>query len=70
MESHQPVARFHEAFPDSSDGRLILQETEQVLSTVDELPARIEKMSHDFFLPQPVKGARAYYLHHIVCLFP
>lgn len=62
------VAGFHKAFPDPADGRLILQETEQVLSTVGDLPSRIEKMSNDFFQTQPVKGARAYYLHHIVSL--
>lgn len=62
------VAGFHKAFPDPTDGRLILQETEQVLGTVGDLSSRIEKMSHDFFQAQPVKGARAYYLHHIVRL--
>lgn len=42
-------------------GRLVLQDRPEVIenATVHE---SIEKMSHDFFTPQPVKGAAAYYL--------
>ncbi|KAF3764264.1 hypothetical protein M406DRAFT_62500 [Cryphonectria parasitica EP155] len=50
---------------DLADTRLILQDTEQVLSGTNELPARIEKMPYDFFQRQPVEGARAYYFHRV-----
>lgn len=49
-------------------GRLILQDREPVIAGVladgRELP--FEAQTHDFFTPQPVQGARAYYLHSIL----
>lgn len=51
-------------------GRLILQDREPVAADVvaasssQDLP--FETQSHDFFTPQPVHGARAYYLHSIL----
>jgi hypothetical protein len=40
------------------DGQLILQDLPQVLDDVaeDQLSSKIQKMSHDFFEDQPVKG--------------
>jgi hypothetical protein len=55
---------YEEAQP-SSPGRLVLQD---LPTTINSLNAhkfalhRIELMGHDFFTPQPVKGAKAYYL--------
>ena len=37
---------------------------------VSELPGNIEVISHDFFQVQPVKGARAYYLHSVLHDWP
>ena len=51
-------------------GRLVLQEQEAVVKQISGLDARIEVMSHDFFEPQPVKGARAYYLRNILHDWP
>jgi hypothetical protein len=54
-------------------GSLILQDQPAVLEAAprDELEAAgIETMAHDFFTPQPVQGARAYYLHHILHDWP
>ncbi|KAI1440479.1 putative O-methyltransferase [Annulohypoxylon stygium] len=48
----------------SLPGSLILQDRPEVISTVSVgafLPT-----SHDFFTPQPVKNARAYYLHSVL----
>ncbi|KAI9642505.1 hypothetical protein NHQ30_009310 [Ciborinia camelliae] len=43
-------------------GRLILQEREEfVIQNPDPIPG-IEKMTYDFFTPQPVKGALIYYI--------
>ena len=51
-------------------GRLVLQEQEVVLKQVSGLDARIEVMVHDFFEPQPIKGARTYYLRNILHDWP
>ncbi|KAK7748142.1 hypothetical protein SLS53_001396 [Cytospora paraplurivora] len=48
-------------------GRLILQDQESVISTIQNKSEKpFEVTSHDFFLTQPVKGARAYSLHSIL----
>ena len=66
------VERFAQMFP-SAPGRLVLQDMQSVL---DSVPAhissldRVELVTHDFFTPQPVRGARAYYLHHILHDWP
>ena len=51
-------------------GRLLLQDVEHVVERV-KADAKIEREGievqvHDFFTPQPVKGARAYYMHSIL----
>lgn len=47
-------------------GKLILQDRPEVISTVSSTGETFESMSHDFFTPQPVKDARAYYLHSVL----
>jgi len=42
----------HERLP----GRLILQEKEEVLNQMPATNNVYEKMTHDFFTPQPVQG--------------
>ncbi|PVI03456.1 sterigmatocystin 8-O-methyltransferase [Periconia macrospinosa] len=48
--------------------RLVLQDLQNVLDGIGEgeVEAGIVKMEHDFFTEQPVKGARGYFLHHIL----
>ncbi|KAL4888675.1 O-methyltransferase-domain-containing protein [Aspergillus ambiguus] len=55
---------FNEKFFDAP-GRRVLQDLPQVISNMDN-PKGIELMTHDFFSPQPIKGARAYYMHWIL----
>ncbi|PSR97239.1 S-adenosyl-L-methionine-dependent methyltransferase [Coniella lustricola] len=55
----------HHATGEQSNARLVLQDTEHILSSTDDLPPRIEKITHDFFTPQPIQGARAYYFHRV-----
>jgi len=69
------LQRFVSAFPASpaKKGKLILQDQASVISAAPI--ATLEKlgiicMAHDFFTPQPVRGARAYYLHHILHDWP
>lgn len=47
--------QFRSKFPDAP-GRLILQDLPVVLEQVQGLNPRIERMEHDFFTEQPVKG--------------
>ncbi|OOF90203.1 hypothetical protein ASPCADRAFT_59926 [Aspergillus carbonarius ITEM 5010] len=51
-------------------GRLILQDLPAVLAEATDLHPVIECMAHDFFTEQPIKGARAYYLHSILHDWP
>ena len=47
-------------------GELIVQDIPVVIDSIKELPNGIKAMKHDFFAPQPVKGAKAYYLGHVL----
>jgi hypothetical protein len=48
-------------------GKLILQDRPEVISTIPaDSKIIFQSMSHDFFTPQPVKHARAYYLHSVL----
>jgi hypothetical protein len=44
----------------SYDGQLVLQDLPQVLADVleEQLSSKIQKMAHDFFEDQPVKGTQ------------
>ncbi|KAL9596224.1 MAG: hypothetical protein Q9219_005935 [cf. Caloplaca sp. 3 TL-2023] len=48
----------------TAPGRLIVQDRADVIEPLPEVPG-LEKMVHDFFNPQPVHGARAYYFRHV-----
>jgi hypothetical protein len=50
-----------------SGAQLVLQDLPDVIETHGKakLDPRIRKMAHDFFTPQPVVGARAYFLHAV-----
>ena len=50
----------------SLPGKLILQDREEVISTITTAGAPFEAQTHDFFTPQPVQHARAYYLHSVL----
>ncbi|KAI0977487.1 S-adenosyl-L-methionine-dependent methyltransferase [Xylaria arbuscula] len=58
------IEKFREAHPETAC-RLYLEERPEVLerATCGEL---INKLAYNFFTPQPIKGARAYYMHSIL----
>ncbi|KAL4793559.1 sterigmatocystin 8-O-methyltransferase precursor [Aspergillus venezuelensis] len=60
---------FNRKFPEAP-GRRVLQDLPHVISSIskalDSEGPTIELMPHDFFKPQPIKGARVYYLHWIL----
>ncbi|TID21518.1 putative O-methyltransferase [Venturia nashicola] len=51
----------------SHPGKLVLQDREPVIASVaDKASLPFESQAHDFYTPQPIKGARAYSLHSIL----
>ncbi|KAI0967824.1 putative O-methyltransferase [Xylaria arbuscula] len=60
---HDLVA-FHNKYP--QQGPLILQDLPAVIDDIQGLDPAIGTMGYDFFTEQPVKGARAYFYHHIL----
>ncbi|KAI5204008.1 hypothetical protein E4T38_04842 [Aureobasidium subglaciale] len=49
--------------------RLILQDLPEVVAKAN-VEDGIQLMAHDFFTPQPIKGARVYYLHSVLHDWP
>ncbi|KAJ5651544.1 uncharacterized protein N7484_005267 [Penicillium longicatenatum] len=49
-----------------ASGRVILQDLPHVIASIENPPSGVELTSHDFFTPQPLKGARAYFMHWIL----
>ncbi|KAK5740539.1 hypothetical protein LTR17_004576 [Elasticomyces elasticus] len=65
--SGHDLIQLKEAFGGQIKGDLVLQDRPEIVAIAEkEVHAEIKKMSHDFLTEQPVKGARAYYLHSIV----
>ncbi|KAL5114954.1 hypothetical protein ACEQ8H_007126 [Pleosporales sp. CAS-2024a] len=54
-----------QAFEGQLPGKLVLQDRPEVVAIAKVGPGS-EAMAHDFLTEQPVKGARAYYLHSII----
>ncbi|KAJ5935381.1 hypothetical protein N7466_004928 [Penicillium verhagenii] len=57
------------AHPDLPAGSLVLQDLPEIIAKA-KVDRRITAMTHDFFLPQPVKGARAYFMHAVLHDWP
>ena len=60
------AANFHAAHPDHP-GRLILQDLPTMIEKVEKagIPSGVEAMAYNFFEPQLVQGARAYYFRSV-----
>ncbi|KAJ4355704.1 uncharacterized protein N0V89_003724 [Didymosphaeria variabile] len=59
------VEGVRQAFGSALPGKLVLQDRPEVIEHA-QVGKGAEAMSHDFLTEQPVKGARAYYLHSII----
>ncbi|KAI1358946.1 putative O-methyltransferase [Xylaria arbuscula] len=59
------IERLLSRCPDLPSGKLVLQDTPEVLALA-KVSEKITVQAHDFFTPQPVKGARAYFTHAIL----
>ncbi|KAL2815093.1 S-adenosyl-L-methionine-dependent methyltransferase [Aspergillus granulosus] len=60
---------FRRKWPDVP-GRLVLQDLPEVVASVKDLHPSVDVTAHDFFTEQPVKGARAYYMHSVLHDWP
>ncbi|KAI9839332.1 MAG: hypothetical protein M1837_002217 [Sclerophora amabilis] len=47
-------------------GRLIVQDIPDTIAQIKNIPGGIEPTIHNFFTNQPIRGARAYYLHSVL----
>lgn len=73
----QTLQDFQAAMPEYT-GRLVLQEIPDVINAAESLGvgkesgngSRIELQEHDFFTPQPIKGARAYFMRSVLHDWP
>ncbi|KAK2794397.1 hypothetical protein FQN51_000839 [Onygenales sp. PD_10] len=64
------LMEFHSKWS-NAPGKLILQDLPHVVEEAKQKADKyIETMVHDFFTEQPVKGARAYYMHSILHDWP
>ncbi|MCJ1346646.1 hypothetical protein MMC31_004864 [Peltigera leucophlebia] len=59
------LERFLSKYPQTK-GQLVLQDLPSTINSIQQLSPDIRPMSHDFFTPQPVQGARAYYTHFVL----
>lgn len=62
------ISRFAQRFPEAA-GRLVLQDLPMVVADA-KADAGIQVSGHDFFTPQPVAGASAYYMHSVLHDWP
>lgn len=68
--SGSDIESFRKRHPETAS-RLVLQELPKVISdTIIGTEAGVRAMDHDFFTPQPIHGARAYFLHSILHDWP
>ncbi|RMZ75272.1 hypothetical protein DV737_g5365, partial [Chaetothyriales sp. CBS 132003] len=58
------MERFRQAHPETA-ARLYLQDRPGVVN-LSKCPDPVNKIGYDFFTPQPIKGARVYYMHGVL----
>jgi len=63
------LVEFQRLHPDHP-GNLILQDLPVVIKDVKSIDKAITPMEHDFLTEQPIKGARAYYMHSVLHDWP
>ncbi|OJJ51632.1 hypothetical protein ASPZODRAFT_12446 [Penicilliopsis zonata CBS 506.65] len=64
------LIEFKQQFPELP-GRLVLQDLPQVIDDISQpLPDGIEAIKYDMFTPQPIRGAKAYYMRTVLHDWP
>lgn len=65
------MEKFAKAHPDATpEGSLVLHDLEGILAEVKVGTPAIAVQPHDFFTPEPVRGARAYFIHNVLHDWP
>ncbi|KAE8150516.1 S-adenosyl-L-methionine-dependent methyltransferase [Aspergillus avenaceus] len=59
------LIKFKQRFP-GPHGDLVLEELPAVIDDISNLDEDLRRVKHDFFQPQPIKGARVYYMKHVM----
>lgn len=60
---------FKEKFP-HIEGRIVVEDLPSTLEHISAKPAGIDFEEYDFFTPQPIRGAKFYYLRHVLHDWP
>lgn len=63
------VDAFMKACPEVADSKLVLQDLQHVVDDTVGLDGRVQRVAYDFYTPQPVLGARIYFMHWVSELF-
>jgi hypothetical protein len=63
------IGQLKAKFP-NAPGRFVLEDLPVVIDDIKELDSTIERIKYDFFEPQPVKGARTYFMANIMHNWP
>ncbi|KAL7928632.1 S-adenosyl-L-methionine-dependent methyltransferase [Trichoderma chlorosporum] len=58
------IEKFRKVFPETAS-RLYLEDRPGVIA-LSTVPEPVNKLAHDFFQPQPIKGSRVYYMHGVL----
>lgn len=64
------LEKFRLKHPEVPHGSLVLQDLPAVLPDAESPHESIAKHPYDFFTPQPLRGARAYFLHNVLHDWP
>ncbi|KAI1768618.1 S-adenosyl-L-methionine-dependent methyltransferase [Hypoxylon sp. FL1150] len=60
------LEKFRLKHPEVAHGSLVLQDLPAVLQDIEPPHVSIVKHPYDFFTPQPLKGARVYFMHNVL----
>jgi hypothetical protein len=72
---HHPGVSYPDQFryytlTNSTSKKLVLQDLPVVIQDVKDIDPSIQLMAHDFLTEQPIKGARAYFMHSVLHDWP
>ncbi|KAK2019175.1 S-adenosyl-L-methionine-dependent methyltransferase [Colletotrichum eremochloae] len=68
----QDILRFYTTYPEEAS-RIYLEDLPEVIADGHHksiVPNTVNKVEYNFFTPQPIKSARAYFMHHIIHDWP
>ncbi|KAK1954615.1 S-adenosyl-L-methionine-dependent methyltransferase [Colletotrichum sublineola] len=68
----QDILRFYTTYPEEAS-RIYLEDLPEVIADGHQksiVPNTVNKVEYNFFTPQPIKSARAYFMHHIIHDWP